>query len=56
MEFFEASKSDAGPSAPAVPVCWSRPLKSFYKVNFNVVMVAMFENLGCAGIGVAIWD
>ena len=53
MEFFEASKSDAGPSAPAVPVCWSRPLKSFYKVNFNV---AMFENLGCAGIGVAIWD
>lgn len=53
MEFFEACKSDAGPSAPAVPVCWSCPPKSFYKVNFNATM---FENLGCARIRVAIQD
>ena len=53
MEFFEACKFYASPSAPTVPVCWSRPSKSFYKVNFNA---AMFENLGCASIGVAIWD
>ena len=53
MEFFEVCKSNVGPSAPTIPVHWSHPLESFYKVNFNA---AMFENLGCAGIGVTIRD
>ena len=50
-KFFEACKPDTGLSAPAVPVRWSRPLESFNKVNFDATM---FENLGCAGIEVAI--
>ena len=50
-KFFEACKPDTGLSATAVPVRWSRPLESFNKVNFDATM---FENLGCAGIEVAI--
>ena len=50
-KFFEACKFDTGLSAPVIPVCWSRPLESFNKVNFDATM---FENLGCAGIEVAI--
>ena len=50
-KFFKACKFDTGLSAPVIPVRWSRPLESFNKVNFDATM---FENLGYAGIEVAI--
>lgn len=34
-------------------MCWSRPPKGVFKVNFDA---ALFENIGSAGIGVAIRD
>ena len=52
-DFFDACKSDAGPSVPAAHVRWSRPPEGIYKVNFDT---AVFENSSCAGIGVAIRD
>uniref|UniRef100_A0A7N2KNZ5 RNase H type-1 domain-containing protein n=1 Tax=Quercus lobata TaxID=97700 RepID=A0A7N2KNZ5_QUELO len=52
-EFFDACKSDAGPSVLAAHVRWSRPPEGIYKVNFDA---AMFENSSCAGIGMAIRD
>lgn len=50
-EFFEVGKSEAVLRVAVVPVCWCRPPDGFYKVNFDA---ALFENLGCAGIGVAV--
>ena len=52
-EFFEACKSEAVPRVPAIPMCWFRPPDGLYKVNFDA---ALFENSGCASIGVAIRD
>ena len=52
-EFFEVVKSEAVTHGAAAPVCWFRPPDGFYKVNFDV---ALFENLGYAGIGVAVRD
>ena len=53
QEYFDACQSASGPSVPIAPVCWTRPPSGLYKVNFDA---ALFEGLGCAGIGVAIRD
>ncbi|KAK7860553.1 hypothetical protein CFP56_036752 [Quercus suber] len=52
-EFFEVGKSEAVTRGAVAPVRWFRPPDGFYKVNFDA---ALFENLGCAGIGVAVRD
>lgn len=52
-EFLDTCNTNAGPSGPVAPVRWSRPPKGYYKVNFDV---AMFKNIGCASIRVAIQD
>ncbi|KAK7845966.1 hypothetical protein CFP56_008599 [Quercus suber] len=52
-EFFEVGKSEVVTRGTAAPVRWSRPPDGFYKVNFDA---ALFGNLGCAGIRVAVRD
>ena len=50
-EYLELCNPGAVPRGPAAQVRWSRPPEGVYKVNFDA---ALFENVGCAGIGVAI--
>jgi len=50
---FEVGKLEAVTRGIVAPVRWFRPPDGFYKVNFDA---ALFENLGCAGIGMAVWD
>ena len=52
-EFLDLSKPGALPRSFSVQVGWSRPPVGVFKVNFDV---ALFENIGSVGIGVAIRD
>ena len=52
-EFLDLSKPGALPRSFSVQVGWSCPPVGVFKVNFDV---ALFENIGSAGIGVAIRD
>ncbi|KAK7856349.1 hypothetical protein CFP56_023716 [Quercus suber] len=52
-EFLDLSKPGALPRSSSIQVGWSCPPVDVFKVNFNA---ALFENTGCAGIGVAIRD
>ena len=53
QEFMDLSKPSALPRSSSVQVGWSHPLVGVFKVNFDA---ALFENIGSAGIGVAIRD
>ena len=52
-EFLDLCKPNALSRGSGVQVCWSRLPKDVFKVNFDA---ALFENIGSAGIGVAIRD
>ena len=52
-EFLDLSKLGALSRSSSVQVGWSCPPVGVFKVNFDI---ALFENTGSAGIGVAIRD
>ena len=52
-EYLEICNLGAVPRGLAAQVRWSRPPEGVYKVNFDA---SLFENVGYAGIGVAIRD
>ena len=52
-EYLELCNLGAVPRGLAAQVRWCRPPEGVYKVNFDA---SLFENVGYAGIGVAIRD
>ena len=52
-EYLELCNLGAVPRGPAAQLRWSCPPEGVYKVNFDA---SLFENVGCAGIGLAIQD
>ena len=52
-KFLDLSKPGALSRSSSAQVGWSRPPMGVFKVNFNATL---FENIGSAGIGVAIRD
>ena len=52
-EFMDANEQAVKPRVRNIPVRWSPPQENVYKANFDV---ALFDNMGYAGLGAVIRD